>query len=322
MDCLCAGIIVADHLCEPIAHMPVPGELIMSRRLSLAIGGNASNVSTDLAKLGVRVGLVGRVGDDIFGDFVGRALAEGGVDTTRLIRSPGYDTAGTLIVNVQGEDRRFIHAFGANAAFDGSEVTDEMIRSCRVLYVGGFLLLKNLPSEKLAGWFRTARDAGIPTVLDIVIPEPADYSAQLATVLPFTDVFLPNDDEARLLTGLGDPLQQAQRFHDLGVRTSIVTCGGGGAVMICPDGRFRSGRFDVPFVDGTGSGDAFAAGYVFGLLTDQPPVRCLEIGSALGASAVRVAGATQGVFNRSELESFLRDHRLSVERIQEPQRTR
>jgi sugar/nucleoside kinase (ribokinase family) len=163
--------------------------------------------------------------------------------------------------------------------------------------------------------FRTAREAGIPTVLDIVIPEPGDYSSQLATVLPFTDVFLPNDDEARLLTGLGDPLPQAQRFHDLGVRTSIVTCGGGGAVMICPEGRFRSGRFDVPFVDGTGSGDAFAAGYIFGLLTDQPPTRCVEIGSALGASAVRTAGATQGVFRRGELDEFLSLNSLGIEQI-------
>jgi sugar/nucleoside kinase (ribokinase family) len=315
IDCLCVGIIVADHLCEPIAHMPVPGELVMSRRLSLAIGGCASNVSTDLAKLGVNVSLVGRVGTDIFGDFVRQALTDGGVDTTHLISTPGYDTAGTLIVNVQEEDRRFIHAFGANAAFDGSEVTDEMIRSCRVFYVGGFLLLKNLPSAEIARWFRIAREAGIPTMLDIVIPEPADYHEHLATVLPWTDVFLPNDDEARVLTGLTDPLAQAERFHSLGVRTSIITCGGGGAVMICPDGRFRSGRFDVPFVDGTGSGDAFAAGYILGLLTDQPPTRCLEIGSALGASAVRTAGATQGVFRREELDDFLSRNRLGIELI-------
>ena len=315
MDCLCVGIIVADHLCEPIAHLPVAGELVMSRRLSLAIGGCASNVSTDLAKLGVRVSLVGRVGTDMFGDFVRQALHDGGVDTTHLVSTPGYDTAGTLIVNVQGEDRRFIHSFGANAAFDGSEVTDEMIRACRVFYVGGFLLLENLPSAEIARWFRIARAAGIPTMLDIVIPEPGDYHEQLATVLPWTDVFLPNDDEARVLTGLTDPLAQAEHFHRLGVRTSIITCGGGGAVMIGPDGRFRSGRFDVPFVDGTGSGDAFAAGYIFGLLSNQPPTRCLEIGSALGASAVRTAGATPGVFRREELDEFLSRNRLGIERI-------
>ncbi len=71
----------------------------------------------------------------------------------------------------------------------------------------------------------------------------------------------------------------------------------------------------MEFVDGTGSGDAFAAGFISGLLDGATPERCLEMGSALGASCVRRAGATTGVFNRSELAEFLSQHRLPVERL-------
>lgn len=62
LDVLCFGIIVSDHLCSPISRVPRAGELVLSPRFELAIGGNAANVSTDLAKLGVKVGVVGLVG--------------------------------------------------------------------------------------------------------------------------------------------------------------------------------------------------------------------------------------------------------------------
>jgi sugar/nucleoside kinase (ribokinase family) len=70
----------------------------------------------------------------------------------------------------------------------------------------------------------------------------------------------------------------------------------------------------VPFVDGTGGGDAFAAGYIAGLLRGLDAEGCLRLGSAVGASCVRAIGTTTGVFNRSELEAFLRDNPLRIER--------
>ena len=69
VECLCAGILVADHLCAPIPRLPKAGELILAERLVLNIGGCASNAGMDLAKVGVRVGLVGCVGRDFLGKF-------------------------------------------------------------------------------------------------------------------------------------------------------------------------------------------------------------------------------------------------------------
>ncbi|MBS0261734.1 MAG: carbohydrate kinase family protein, partial [Planctomycetes bacterium] len=97
----------------------------------------------------------------------------------------------------------------------------------------------------------------------------------------------------------------------------VITCGGEGAILADSEGILRSGGFPVEFVDGTGSGDAFAAGYISGLLDGCPPIECLRIGSALGASCVRRAGATTGVFERAELAEFLAGHELPVERLAE-----
>ncbi len=314
-DCLCAGIIVADFICAPVPRVPVAGALEMTDSISPAIGGCAANVAADLAKIGRKSAIVGRVGADMPGRFVREQLSAAGVDTNRLVETPGLQTSSTLVINVRGEDRRFIHAFGANAAFDGSEIPADLIRKARSLYVGGFFLMSRLTSQRVVDLFRTARDAKVLTVLDVVIPDPTNCWRELQHVLPWTDVFLPNVDEGRQLTGLDEPQAQARAFRDAGAKTVVVTCGGEGALLADESGMVKSGRFPVEFVDGTGSGDAFAAGYISGMLDGLPAVRCLEIGSALGASCVRRAGATTGVFNRSELSDFLAQNRLPVERL-------
>src|SRR6476659_9024039 len=111
VEVLCAGIIVADHVCTPIVHLPAAGELVMADGMLLTIGGCAANAAVDLAKMGVRASILGRVGDDIFGRVVTGMLRDAGVDVSAVQASPSADTSQTLIVNVQGQDRRFIHTF-------------------------------------------------------------------------------------------------------------------------------------------------------------------------------------------------------------------
>ncbi len=312
LDVLCFGIIVSDHLCSPISHLPRAGELVLSPRFELAIGGNAANVSTDLAKLGVQVGVVGLVGKDVFGRHVRESLEAAGVDCRLLCESATSQTSQSLIVNVQGEDRRFIHAVGANADFDASQVTPEMVRDCRVLFLGGYLLAEKPPVENVTRLFQAARNAGIPTLLDVVVPGPGDYWPRLRPVLALTDVFMPNEDESVLLTGETDPWRQAEAFRSAGVRTAIITRGGHGCVIVSDKGRFEAEAHRVPFVDGTGSGDAFVSGYILGLLRGNDSLDCVRLGSAMGASCVRSTGATTGVFNAAELAQFLVTHSLKI----------
>jgi sugar/nucleoside kinase (ribokinase family) len=286
----------------------------MTAAIFPAIGGCASNVAVDLARLGRKAVVVGRIGADMPGRFVRDELAAGGVDTRHLVECPGQ-TSSTLVINVRNEDRRFIHSFGANALFDGSEITAELVREAKVLYLGGFCLMPRLSADRVTALFRRARETGVPTVLDVVIPDPRTCREQVERVLPWTDVFLPNVDEGRLLTGLTDPLEQARHFRAAGAGTVVITCGGEGAVLVSAAGTIRAKSYPVEFIDGTGSGDAFAAGYIAGLIDGCAPERCLEIGSALGASCVRQAGATTGVFTRRELDKFLSQHRLPIERL-------
>jgi sugar/nucleoside kinase (ribokinase family) len=314
-DILCAGIVVADHVCAPISHVPAAGELVLAERIFLAIGGCAANVAVDLAKLGVPAAVVGRVGGDVFGRVVAEMLRGHGLDVSALQVSPAADTSQTLIVNVAGQDRRFIHTFGANAEFTAADIPPQRVARCRLLYLGGYLVMPRVRQDELAPVFAAARRAGAYTVMDVVVPGPGGHLAELERLLPHVDVFLPNSHEAAVITGEKEPLRQAEVFHQLGATTVIITLGDAGSVLVNDRQRLRAGTYPATFVDGSGGGDAFAAGYIDGLLRGLPAEDCLRVASALGASCVRAVGTTTGVFTRPECEEFLRKHTLRIERL-------
>jgi sugar/nucleoside kinase (ribokinase family) len=312
---VCAGLVVADHVSPPLDHLPRSGELIEVDNLVLNIGGGAANTAVDLSRLGVRTAICARVGTDVFGRFATEALHSHGIDCTALKTDPTLPTSQTLIVNVRGEDRRFIHAGGANRGFVAADLDAVLDRPPRVLHIGYFLILPNLDANDLAEQFRRARAAGTLTLLDVATPGPGQYLDRLKVVLPQTDIFVPNTDEAELILGESDPIRQAHTFRDLGARRVVITLGDRGVVSISESSRLRLGVYPVPYVDGSGGGDAFNAGYILGLLEGRSEIECLKLASAVGASCVRALGTTEGIFTREETEAFINRHDLAVESI-------
>ena len=252
---VCAGVVVADHLCTPIDHLPSAGELVMAEDLVLNIGGCASNAAMDLARLGVRASVCGRVGDDAFGRFVADALSERGVDCRALAVDPRLATSQTLIVNVRGQDRRFVHCFGANRTLSAADIAVALRPETRVLYVGGYLILPGIDPYELAGVFRRAREQGTKTVLDVAAPGVGAYVGRLAPVLRETDVFLPNIDEADLILGEPDPVRQADLFRSMGAKLVVITRGEHGRRSPSPT-LFACGSPRSPSISWTARGAA------------------------------------------------------------------
>jgi len=309
---VCAGIIVADHVSSPLHHLPAEGELIIADHLRLTLGGCAANVATNLHRLGVPCQVTGRVGDDPFGELTKSLLAREGLDTSGIITTPGCDTSQTLIVNVAGQDRRFIHTYGANALFRASDIPTDPVPE--ILYLGGYLLMSSCLPKDLAPVLRRARANGSKVVLDVVTPKKADYIPWLEPVLPHVDYFLPNDHEAELITGLHDAREQARMFRSMGAGNAIITMGERGTLWAGARGTWSAGIDKVEYLDGSGSGDAFAAGLIHALLRGMDEPEALRVASAVGASCVRALGTTAGVFTRVELDAFVAAHHLPVAR--------
>src|SRR5262249_16072860 len=167
---VCAGLVVADHVCPPLDHLPRAGELVTVDALVLNIGGGAANTAVDLARLGVTATICAGVGDDIFGRFAIETLKAHNVDTTALKIDPSFATSQTLIDNVLGQDRRFIHCVGANTGFVAADLDAVVDHPPRVLHTGYFLTPPRLDAGELAERFIRARRSGTLTVLDVATP--------------------------------------------------------------------------------------------------------------------------------------------------------
>ena len=140
----CAGIIVADTICGPIAQLPDEGQLLVVDQMPTKIGGCASNVAVDLAKQGATVELVGCVGNDPAATALRQAIATEGVGCDAVVGVDDLPTSTTVILLVEGEDRRFMHTFGANSAFGMEHVQRPWLDQLNVFYLGGLFVLPAL----------------------------------------------------------------------------------------------------------------------------------------------------------------------------------
>lgn len=311
---ICAGVVVADHLCPPLPHMPTAGELIAVDRLVLAIGGCAANAAMNLSKLGVRTRVVCKVGPDMFGRFVSDILEAEGLDTGGLRLDPDNDTSQTLIINIEGQDRRFIHTFGANKSLSVADLKAaiDIQNPPAVFYLGGYLILPGLDAQELADFLAWLGTLGVHRVIDVATPGPADYLPRIKPILRHVDAFMPNEDEAALILGPGTPAEHASMFHSMGAKRVVITRGGKGAVVIGDDIAVEIGTYAVNFVDGSGGGDAFDAGYITGIVAGETVTECITRATAQGASCVRGIGTTATIFNKAESDAFIATNRLTV----------
>src|ERR1700683_5562184 len=263
---LCAGILVRDLFVPPLARLPAAGELLVTDDFLMGAGGCAANVAVVLSKLGVESRVVGKVGRDSFGDFVITALAGHGIDVSFIGRSETMGTAKTVIVPITGDDRRYIHTVGANADLTGKDFAASSMTGVDVVYLGGYLVLHGLDTGAVVDLFEAAHRAGARTLLDVVLPGDTKASMDdLRTILPSVDFFLPNYDEASHLTGEHDPERQAAVFNDAGAKTVIITLGGEGLYARGDSDSRHVAAPSVDVVDGSGAGDAFAAGLIVGI---------------------------------------------------------
>lgn len=313
MDCLCLGGVCVDLVCQPIPALPAQGQLVATDGIELSLGGCAANTAFNLARLDVSTGIAACIGQDCFGTFIRQTLEATGVDTAGLVHAPDASSASAAVINVRGEDRRFIAHAGANRLLSPALIPEGLIESAAVLYIGGFLMLDGLEGPDMLKRLAQARSAGTRIVLDVVQVADANAMARLSAILPYVDVFLPNNDEAAELTGCRHPWEQADAFRAAGAHTVVITSGQHGAHLVSDNTRLHIGAYSTDVVGSTGAGDAFDAGFIAALLDDQDLPTCLHWGSALGASCVRSSSATGSVFNRDEALQFMASHPLPVE---------
>jgi len=308
----CAGLLVEDIFCGPVTALPPEGALHLLEDMPVRAGGCAANVAIDLAKQGISVEVAGCVGRDSAGALLFSTLEAHHIGSSAVVQAGDWPTSKTVILLIEGQDRRYFHVAGANRAFKVDHLSREWAAGLKVFYLGGLFALPGIDLSALGEFLCFCRASGVITVVDVVCPRQLHGVAELTDLLPHIDVFVPNEDEARAFTGVTDGFDQLRAFQNAGARTVIITRGHQGAVA-AQDGSFwRCGSYQMNAVDPSGSGDAFASGLIRGLLSRWTLPQTLRYASALGASATRTAGTTDAVFTAAEAESFVAQHPLSV----------
>ena len=309
----CAGILVSDTICGPMAELPREGQLLAVDAMPTKAGGCAANVAIDLAKQGISVDVVGCLGSDPSAKGLRSSLEERQVGCERIVYSDRLPTSKTVILLVAGQDRRYIHSFGANAAFTVGAIDREWVRRLKIFYLGGLFLMPAFRLDELIDLLAFCRQNGVITVVDVVIPQNTVVPADLRPLLRLCDYFIPNDDEARWLTGLDDPQGQLRFFLEHEAHTVFIKRGRQGVLAGKGSDTWQAGIYAMNQVDPSGSGDAFDAGVMLGILKGWDMPATLRYASALGASAIRALGTTDGVFTAAEAQDFIHAHPLDVQ---------
>ena len=311
-DIGCAGNLVADIFCGPMKELPREGQLLAVDSMTSSAGGCAANVAICLAKQGLNVDIVGCLGNDASADVLLNSLRDQNVDCENIVFAEDYPTSRTVILLLEGQDRRYIHSFGANKAFTVSHINRYWLATLKVFYIGGLFLMPAVKTDELLDLLKFCREKDVVTVVDVAIPEGVSVIEDIKILLPYIDYFLPNNDEARQLTRQAEVAEQALTLMEYGAGTVIITCGSSGTLAAVGKDIWRSGIYEIESVDPSGCGDAFDAGVIIGVLRGWDMPKILSYAGALAASATRAIGTTDSIFTPGELESFTALHQLRV----------
>ena len=303
---ICLGILVADIVGRPLRVVPEPGRLVLVDEMSLHTGGCAINTATALARLGLPVEVIGKIGADPFGDFLLKALAERGIETRGITRDQLVGTSATMVMVAPDGERRFVHYIGANAHLKIDDIDLSMVEAGSILHIAGSLVMPGIDGQPTAELLRHARATGVTTFLDTVWDDTGRWMDILAPCLPHVDYFVPSLPEGQALTGLEDPTEIAHALLERGVKTVGLKMGVEGCLVMSGDGQaIRLPAFQVDVVDATGAGDAFAAGFIAGVWQGWPIEETARFATAVGALCVTGLGASGGLRSLSETVSFM-----------------
>lgn len=283
-------------------RLPLPGETILGGNFLMVPGGKGANQAVAAAKLGAKVYLVAKLGDDIFGTQSFNNFKKEGVNTRFVSRTAkAMSGVASIIVDKSGNNS-IVATPGANHMLSASDVKKARgaIASC-----GAIVAQLEIPLETVESAAGMAKKFGIPFILD---PAPAQ---KLSTkLLEMTDIIKPNETEAKILTGIEvtdkkSAHKAARKLFERGVKTVILTMGAKGFLVFSKEINEFFPVKKVKAVDSTAAGDAFIGGLAFCIAKQRPLLESVLFAESVAALSVTKVGAQPSMPTVKEVEKFI-----------------
>lgn len=286
MDVICIGNLNFD-ISFILSQIPDLHQKIRCENATFSCGGSAGNTACWLASLGVRTSIGGAVGTDAFGQAQLDDLHKYKVDT-RLVKRTGQ--SGIAVILVEGEAKRMVKYTGANQY---KEIDDTILSATHIHLSSN----KKDTVEKVVETCRNSEKTDITLSWD---PQELLFE----DLLPFFNYVFMNEDDLKRETGAKTIQKAAQSLKS---KVLVVTKNGGGC-FIFGDSVIDVPSFHVTAKDSTGAGDAFDAGFIFGLKKQLTLEKCGILGTACASLSVQHFGARAGICNVHQIKAFLQEH--------------
>jgi len=297
-DILVVGSLNAD-LVVRAPRFPQPGETIRGEDLQVIPGGKGANQAVAAARLGANVSMLGRVGEDNFGDFLLGNLKSNKVDSQLIQRDNASTGTAIIVVDSNGQNSIVLSA-GANGKVD-----DEDLSTVSFPDFDLFLLQLEIPLRTVLSAAKRAHESGLRVILN---PAPAKELPN--ELISLTDFLIPNESELSLLTDvpvndMNSTETAARALLKLGAKNVIVTLGSKGALIVTGSKMTHVESYEVNVVDTTAAGDAFIGGFATALLRAKSLEEAVRYGCACGALATTKFGAQPSLPTKEEVERFM-----------------
>lgn len=289
-------VAVGDLNIDILLYLPRYPELggeALTEHLEVHPGGSAANTAVALARLGVPTSFVGRVGKDFWGQYLLEDLRREGVDVSCVQVDEVHGT-GTMVIIVVGRERTILGYRGANKYLTWEPHLSEHLQRFEILHLSGYALLEDPQRSTALQLLREARRLGLQTSLDtgyvlsaLGLGKVLEYTRNLITWV------LTNEGELRRVLGTLEPATVLKLLEEWGAEAMVVKAGPRGAYLYYRDRTtpYHSPAVDVPVVDTTGAGDAFNAGFLYGVLRRLTLEESCDLANAVAAYKVSGRGA-------------------------------
>ncbi len=304
-DYTSVGFYTFDCLGRPVNQIPPGADTYFIDELTLAVSGAAGSAAIVAAKHGLKVQAVGGVGKDDMGDWVIQKLSHFGVDTRHMQVCPDVSTSSSIVTTRPNGDRPALHKKGATGAFYVNDEQIEQVIDTRILHIGGVGLMDAMDSGRTLELMQAAKQADCLTTLDVFAATRDDFNL-IEPLLPYTDYFMPSEEEARALSGMQDLGAIADFLLDKGTGAVVLTLGADGARYKDNQGReFAAPAFNIDVVCTCGCGDCFNAGFATGLHLQRPARDCVMLGQAASAQNAMGLGSQAVVSSLEATVKFM-----------------
>lgn len=280
-----------------VPHTPMPGETVLGGDFETFPGGKGSNQAVAAARMGGDVTMVGRVGQDDFGNTLIKTLVDNQISTTHVIKDSEAATGIAMIAVAADGENSIVVASGANYQVSVEDVNNarEYMREADIL-----LVQLECPMEAVSAAIDLAAAYKVPVVLN---PAPAQTLSR--AVLSQVTYLTPNESELRLLSDEEDLDQAIQKLQDWGLENIIVTLGSNGARVITGEMDRHLPAYEITAVDTTAAGDAFNGALAVALAEGRDLLVAVKYGMAAGALSATQRGAQPSLPTRESVEKFL-----------------